>query len=277
MARNQAAASRRPSGSLRLVSKAAKGRTYQRWQWRTHRRTDTGWRTVDLELGAELACMRTRVLVAIGDLKAPLLVERWARWHFRSWDALPTWTGRPDAARGHQRSAWWIELPRRSDDSVRLRFRSLDGCSDFRKARASIREAETITTWIWRHLIDDPVMELARLQWQEQEAQRIADELSQEQIELRRMRRRGELSQRDFEADERRNLLHLELFQEVIARSAEKYDLLVAEVIAAMPRPTRDSYRTRVLAQVDRLLNDPRQRQQWHADQWMENTLHWRA
>ena len=85
----------RQPGSLRLVTKKAKGKEYRRWQWRTHKQGDLGWKTVDVELGEHLAGMRTRVLVALGELKAPLLVERWARWYFRSWEMLPAWTGRP--------------------------------------------------------------------------------------------------------------------------------------------------------------------------------------
>lgn len=277
MAAKQTASARRPPGSLRLVSKTAKGNTYRRWQWRTHRRTDTGWQTVDLEIGAELTGMRARVLVALGDLKAPLLVERWARWHFRAWPDLPSWTGRPAAARELQRSAWWIELPRQSDDPVRLRFRSLDGAADYRRGRPAIRQAEEVASSIWQSLNDDPVIELARLQWQEREAQRVVDEIEQEQIELRRMRRRGEINQRDYEADERSTYLRSEWFQEVIGRSAERYDLLLSEVVAAMPRPTRDNYRSRVLALVDRWLNDPKQQQRWRADQWDGNTLNWRT
>lgn len=277
MASKQANTARRPPGSLRLVSKKAKGRTYQTWQWRTHHRADLGWQTVDLEIGADLAGMRARVLVALGDLKAPLLVERCARWCFRGWAELPSWTGRPSAARKIQRSAWWVELPRESGDPVRLRFRSLDGTADYRINRPAIQKVEKSVSEMWHALKDDPVIELARLQWQEQEAQRIVDLNEQELIELRKMQKRGEINQRDFEADERMAYLQMDRFQNVVNRSTERYDALLAEVIAAMPRPSRDSYRNRVLVRMDRWLNDPKQQQQWRSDHWEEDVLTWRA
>lgn len=135
---------------------------------------------------------------------------------------------------------------------------------------------ETIASWVWQRLNDDPLTELARLLWQEQEAQRAADEIGHEQIELRRIPRRGELSQRDYEVEERNSYMRLDDFQSDIRRSAERYVQLLAEVVAAMPRPSRDSYRCRVLALVDRLLYDSKQRQQCHPDQWDELTLTWR-
>lgn len=275
MAQKQASPQRRQPGSLRLVSKTARGKTYRRWQWRTHRRTDTGWTTVDLELGEYINCLRTRVLVALGDLKAPLLVERYARWQFSRWDELPAWTGRPDAGRGVQRSAWWVELPRQKAEPVRLRFRSLDGSVDYRRLRSLTQGMESRASELWHSLNDDPVLELARLQWQEREAQRVVDERNADIVELRRSFKRGEISKQDREADERMLLLTIDGFENIIGCSGRAYDDRLRKVIDAMPRPTRDSYRNRVLALVDRMLNDPRQQQRWRADQWDGETLSW--
>lgn len=275
MASKQAGGARRPPGSLRLVSKTAKGKTYQRWQWRTHRRTDTGWATTDLELGEDVAGLRTRVLVALGDLKAPLLLERFVRWKFRGWSDLPAWSGRPAEAKRLQRAAWWVEIPRDGAGSVRLRFRNLSGRHDYRLARQSIRKQEEMVSTIWKQLTDDPIRELARLQWQERECQQEAEKIELELVELKRSRRRGDLSQRDYEADERSAYIRLDGFQNVVARSAESYDELLEMVVAAMPRPSKERYRTRVLALVDRLLSDPKQRVRWHAAQWADGVLTW--
>lgn len=276
MASKQAAkTNQRPPGSLRLVSKTAKGRIYRRWQWRTHRHTDTGWRTVDMELGEHVDGLRTRVLVALGDLSAPLLLERVVRWKVRLWKDLPAWTGQPPDARLHQRAAWWVEIPRQQAGSVRIRFRNITGSYDYRLNRQTIREAEEEISEIWQQLTNNPVQELARLLWQEQEAQTQIEKSEQHLIDLKRSRRRGELNQRDFEADERNAYFYLDRWQNVSAQSVERYDRLLRDVVEAMPRPSRERYRTRILALVDRLLNDPRQRQKWHADQWDEEYLTW--
>jgi hypothetical protein len=268
---------RRPPGSLRLTTKTAKGKTYTRWQWRTHRPTDTGWATVDVELGQDLRNQRVRVLVALGELSAPLLIERWVRWRFRHWDPLPAWCGRPDAAKDRQRAAWWIELPRadQKNHPVRVRFRSLDGSLDFRRARRNIVETEQIAADLWSCLVDDPILELARLQWLEREAQQQIDAIAQEQIDLRRLRRIGELSQRDYEADERSAYLRLDGWESMASAVRCGWDELLAELVAAMPRPRREADRTRIVALAARHLSDPRRLRQWHADHWDENTLRW--
>lgn len=279
MPARKAAERRRPPGSLRLVTKHAKGRPYRRWQWRTHRRSDLGWRTVDVELGEHLAGMRTRVLVALGELSAPLLVERFARWHFSDWEPLPAWTGRPDSARAVQRAAWWVEIPRPPADRVRLRFRSLaaDGEDriDFRSCRQTVASVEESVSALWRLLSADPIAELARLLWLQQEAQSQIDGIAQRQINLRRRRRMGEISQRDAEADERMLYCCLDDWESGLSDMGRRYDDLLAEMVAAMPRPRREADRSRILAAADRLLNDPKQRSSWHADHWDGSTLRW--
>jgi len=273
MAPKQTTERRRPPGSLRLVRKTAKGKTYRRWQWRTHRRTDTGWRTDDVELGEKLWGIRTRTLIALGDLRAPLLVERYIRWQTNHWNRLPAWTGKPDGT--HQRAAWWLELPRKPDGVVKLRFRSIDGSTDFRRLGKVKSDLEIEAANLYSALIDDPLIELARLLWQEQEAQQQADKRQEDLSDLKRQRRIGEITQRDYEADERMILLSLDDWENIISCSVRRYDDLLKEVIASISRPTREHQQTRILALVDRHLSDPKQRQRWHADQWDDHTLTW--
>lgn len=272
---------KRQPGSLQRITRKAKGREYPYWRWRTYRKGDLGWERVDLALGDDLTGLRTRTYVALGRLSAPLLVERWARWAFRRWSDLPSWTGQPADARGHQRAAWWLELPRRHGDPVRLRFRNLagpgEGGYDFRRSRADIRDAETTATSIWRRLTADPVLELARLLWLEQEGRQRIDAIAEEQIELRRQRRRGDLSQRDFEADERGTYLRLESWEEMVATVQRRHDELLEQIEQAAARPEREEIRREVLALVDRHLHDSRQQARWRADHWDGNTLRWSA
>ena len=63
---------------LRYIEKTADSKKYPSWQWRTHHQHDLGHKKVDLELGNTLWCMRTRLYVALGELKAKTLVERYA-------------------------------------------------------------------------------------------------------------------------------------------------------------------------------------------------------
>ena len=268
---------RRQPGSLQRITRRAKGHEYTAWRWRTYRRGDLGWERVDVQLGSELTGLRTRLYVALGRLSAPLLVERWARWRFSSWDFMPAWTGRPDAARGHQQVAWWLELPRDRTGDVRLRFRSVADGYDFRRARTVISDAESTATGIWRELTDDPVLELARLLWLEQQGRQRVDSIAEQQIELRRQRRRGELSQRDFEADERDTYMRLEGWERMVARVQQRHDERLEQLIAAAARPEREEIRRAVLTLVDRLLHDGRQQARWRADHWDGSTLTWSA
>jgi hypothetical protein len=276
MAPKTASPTRRQPGSLQRITRRAKGREYPYWRWRTHRRGDLGWERVDLALGEDLAGLRTRTYVALGRLSASLLVERWARYYFHLWSDLPAWTGRPEGAQ--QRAAWWLELPRDPAGQVRLRFRSLErGGYDFRTARASISKAEEVATAIYRRLIDDPVLELARLLWLEREGQQRVDAIAEEQLDLRRLRRQGELSQRDYEADERDTYLRLEGWEGLVGTVQRRHDQLLEEILQAAARPEREEIRRQVLTRVDRHLQDGRQQARWRSDHWDGRTLHWSA
>lgn len=274
-------ATTRQPGSLQRITRRAKGREYTAWRWRTYRRGDLGWERVDLQLGDELTGLRTRTLVALGRLSAPLLVERWARWAFRRWSDLPAWTGQPAEARGHQRAAWWLELPRAGDHTgqIRMRFRSLARRDqpgyDFRRSRSEIREAEETATAIWRRLTDDPVLQLAKLLWLEEEGRQHVEAIAQEQLELRRQRRRGELSQRDYEADERDTYLRLNGWEEMVATVQCRHDELLDEIVKSAVRTEREEIRRQVLALVDRHLHDSRQQARWRSDCWDGSTLRW--
>jgi hypothetical protein len=272
-ARSPVTATRQP-GSLRRVTKRAKGKEYQRWQWRTHRRTDTGWATVDVEIGDSLTNIRARTLVALGELKAPLLVERWARLMF-PWNGVPAWTGRPAAARRNQRVAWWLELPRAADGPIKIRFRDLGAGYDFRRGRSYIAKVESYATFVWQALNDDPIVELARLLWQEQQTQKEIETKNQTLIDLRRQRRAGDLNQRDFEADERATYISLDKWEEAASGTILSYDELLKLVTDSMPRPQREAYRSQILVAVDRILNDPKHQSRWHSDQWEGNQFTW--
>ena len=264
----------RQSGSLRRVTKTAKGKEYPRWQWRTHRETETGWKTVYVELGDELTGLRTRTLIALGELSAPVLVERWTRWYFRSWsNVLPAFTGRPDGAK--QDAAWWCVIPKRSDESVRIRFRSMERGIDFRRDRASIKKAEAIATDVWRRLSDDPIIELGRQQWVEGQAQIQLDKISEWQVKLRKQKRSGELSQRDFEADERTSYMKLETWETVRSTVRTRWDEQLKAIVDALPRPRREELKARIVLMADRMQSDSRQLSQWRDDCWIDNTLHW--
>jgi hypothetical protein len=276
MAPKTAHQTRRQPGSLQRITRRAKGREYPYWRWRTHRRGDLGWERVDLALGEDLAGLRTRTYVALGRLSAPLLVERWARWYFTAWSDLPAWSGRP--ADAQQRAAWWLELPRDPAGQVRLRFRSLErGAHDFRTARAAISKAEEVATTIYRRLTDDPVLELARLLWLEREGQQRVEAIAEEQLDLRRQRRQGELSQRDYEADERGTYLRLEGWEEMVGTVQRHHDQRLEEIVQAAARPEREEIRRQVLTLVDRHLQDSRQQALWRSDHWDGSTLHWSA
>ncbi len=176
-----------------------------------------------------------------------MLLERWARCHFRSWSVLPAFTGRPSEAK-KQRAVWWCEIPREAsgDSQVKLRFRSLDEGSVFR-CRGAISTAEELATWLWRELTADPIVELGRLQWFESEGQIQIDKIATEQLELRRLRRAGDLSQPDFEAVERVSYVRLEGWEEMQVAVRTRWDELLEEMVAS-PRsssPIRATHRAR--------------------------------
>ena len=70
----------RESGTLRYVEKTAGSKKYPSWQWRTHHQHDLGHKKVDLELGNMLWGMRTRLYVALGELKNKRLEVFLASW-----------------------------------------------------------------------------------------------------------------------------------------------------------------------------------------------------
>jgi hypothetical protein len=265
---------RREPGSLQRITRKAKGKEYPYWRWRTYRRGDLGWERVDLVLGERLTGLRTRLYVALGRVSAPLLLERWMRLYLKPWDELPTWTGQ--VAGSKQRAAWWLEIPRQPGDPVKLCFRKLnDGTYDFRRARTAIKEAEDHATTIYSCLTDDPVLELARLLWLEREGQRVVGEIAEQQLELRRLRRAGELNQRDYEADERDSYRRLDDWENMVSTVQRRHDEQLAALIEAAARPERDQIQREVLNRVDRYLNDSRQQQRWRSDHWDGTTLQW--
>jgi len=266
---------RRQPGSLRRVVKRARGKEYVSWQWRTRRRDGDQHRTFDIELGSELSGLRTRTLIALGELSAPLLLERWCRWHFKAWSDLPAFTGRPEAARHLQRSAWWLEIPRTADEAVKLRFRSLDGSLDFRRARASITAAEQYATGTWRRFTNDPIVRLAQLRWFESEMGREVAEIQDELSQLRRARKRGDLNQRDFDADERSAYARLENWEDALSTIRTRWDEQERTIREALPRTTRDALMVRVIARAEKLQSDPKQLNAWRAKHWDERTLRW--
>ena len=146
-----------------MVDKKAGAKTYSSWQWRSHHQHDLGHKKVDLELGDTLWNMRTRLYVALGELKAKTLVERFCRWHLCNISELKAYTG----DRGQGAAAWWVSFPQPGYDKVKLRFRSGSSLHDFRckSWRDWIHKIEFNATELWRHLGRDPVVELARLQW----------------------------------------------------------------------------------------------------------------
>ncbi|WP_413746910.1 hypothetical protein [Synechococcus sp. MIT S9507] len=272
MPRSTATRHRQP-GSLRRVTKKARGKEYQRWQWRTHRQTDTGWTTVDVELGEHLEGMRTLTLIALGELSAPLLTERYVGFYLRELDCLPAFTGRPEGAK--QDAAWWVEIPSKADQPVRLRFRSLSRQTDFRRARKNIAELEASATAVWRDLSKDPIVELGRFQWLESEAQKEIDKIEEQLQTLRKKRRSGDLNQRDFEADERSCYLRLEGWETMQSTVRSRWDELLQEMLTALPRTRRDELKPRIVMLAERLQSDSKQLRKWHDDHWDDNTLRW--
>jgi hypothetical protein len=217
-------------------------------------------------------------MIGLGELSAPLLMERWARWHFNYISELPAWTGRPDATRGHQRAAWWLELPRVPGDPVAIRFRSLEGSGyDFRWRfhRERVAKAVETGTELWRSLSDDPILKLAEIQWLIGQTAEQVDRCATFLLELRSQRRRGEMNQRDYEADERRLLIDQDDWEGHQSNLERAWDTHLAAMVAAMPRTRRENDRRRILSLAEKHLVDGRQQARWHADHWDDGTLHW--
>ena len=259
-----------------MVNKKAGAKTYTSWQWRTHHQHDLGHKKVDLELGNTLWGMRTRLYVALGELKAKTLVERYARWRFNNISELKAYTG----DRGTNDAAWWISFPHPGCDRVKLRFRSGASRLDFRYKwwRDWVQTIESDATFVWNQLNRDPIAELARLQWQEHQATAVVAEYMDDKLPaLRKAKRNGDISKRDFEADERRWMVNVEGFEGIASASASKWDEYLAEMVAALPRTRRQELKPRIIAMADRHFNDAATQNRWHADQWSDNTFTWRV
>ena len=69
--------------------------------------------------------------------------------------------------------------------------------------------------------------------------------------ELRPLRRAGDLNQRDFEADERDSYMRLEGWEEMQAAVRTRWDGLLAEMVASLPRPCRDELKPRIVMLAD--------------------------
>ena len=259
-----------------MVNKKAGAKTYTSWQWRTHHQHDLGHKKVDLELGNTPWNMRTRLYVALGELKAKTLVERYARWRFNNFNELKAYTG----DRGQGAAAWWISFPQPGCDRVKLRFRSGSSHLDFRCKwwRDWVQTIESDATFVWNQLNRDPIAELARLQWQEQQATAVVAEYQDDKLPaLRKAKRNGDISKRDFEADERSLLTVVDDFQNIASASASAWDAHLAEMVAALPRPRRQELKPRIIAMADRHFNDAASQSRWHADQWSDHLFSWRV
>ena len=139
-----------------------------------------------------------------------------------------------------------------------------------------IEFAEIAASNLWRRLKDDPILELGRLQWQEQQANDVVARQESENLPaLRKLKRDGDISKRDFEADERSYMMIIEDFQNVASASASKWDEHLAEMVSALPRTRRTELKPRIIAMADRHYNDAATQNRWHADQWSDNTLTW--
>lgn len=264
----------RESGYLRRIDKKAKDKSYISWQWRTHQHHDLGHKKVDLELGPTLWNIRTRLYVALGELKAKTLVERFVSLYFRQVEDLKAYTG----DRGQDAAAWWISFPQPGCDMVKLRFRSGTSTWDFRRQfwRNYIHTLESEATDLWNHLDRDPILELARLQWQEGQAQEQVDQINNEKLPaLRKAKRDGTLDKRDFEADERDCYRRLDDWEGLVSDSAASWDKKLQAMVDALPRTRRQQLKPRIVAMADRYFNDPKQKNVWANDQWEDHTMTW--
>ena len=281
------APAKRPSGQLQRITKRARGNEYPVFRWRYYRQGDTKPERVDVELGKHVDTLRTRVLIALGELSAPLLMERWARWRFNYIDELPAWSGQPKDAKGIQKAAWWLELPRQPGDRVKLRFRSLarrdnddwtaSSGYDFRWKfhRERVAEAEEHGRLLWQSLSDDPVLELAKYQWLIGEMTQQIERCEQGLQKAQQQRRQGDLDQRDFEAEQRHWLTSQDRWEGHRSDIERAWDWHLERMVAAMPRSRREDDRRRILALAERHLADGRQQQRWRAEHWDDGTLNW--
>jgi len=202
------------------------------------------------------------------------LVERYVRWNLKLMHELKAYTGDP----GHGAAAWWVSFPQPGCDRVKLRLRSGTSTWDFRRQfwRNYIQSTESEATDLWNHLALDPILELARLQWQEGQAQEQVDTINIEKLPaLRKAKRDGTLDKRDFEADERDCYRRLDDWENVSSASAASWDEKLQAMVDALPRTRRQQLKPRIVAMADRYFNDPRQKNAWANKQWEDHTMTW--
>lgn len=261
--------------------KTAKGRTYSTWLWRSTRRNPEDWTQVqsfDVELGDRVAGMRTRTLVALGEIPAADLVTAWVRSYFKSWvkrGTIGAFTGIKDHAKP---IAWWVSFPARpgAGGKVKVVMRSRrDAPYDMRRYRSTIVLAGDTANSIWRALTDDPILRLARARWFEGEGEIRIAQCQDKLVELRRDLKRGDLSQRDYDADERSAQLRLQGWEEMVYKVRAGWDEQEKAIRDALPRTTRDRLMSQVIAKAEKLQSDPKQLNTWRAEHWIDNTLHY--
>ncbi len=161
---------------------------------------------------------------------------------------------------------------------MKLRLRSGTSTWDFRRQfwRNYIQSTESEATDLWNHLALDPILELARLQWQEGQAQEQVDTINIEKLPaLRKAKRDGTLDKRDFEADERDCYRRLDDWENVSSASAASWDEKLQAMVDALPRTRRQQLKPRIVAMADRYFNDPRQKNAWANKQWEDHTMTW--
>ena len=83
--------------------------------------------------------------------------------------------------------------------------------------------------------------------------------------------------QRDFEADERVSFTRLEGWEEMQVAVRTRWDELLEEMVASLPRPRLEELKPRIVMLADRLQSDGKQLQKWHDEHWVDNTLNWRV
>ena len=57
----------------------------------------------------------------------------------------------------------------------------------------------------------------------------------------------------------------------------KRWDELLAEMVAALPRTRRDELKPRIVMLAERLQSDSKQLLKWRDEHWSENTLEWRV
>ena len=287
------AASSRQAGYLRLKKKKAKGKTYKVWWWQRWRpatpadRTNAEWvKASPVELGPTVSNLRTRVLIALGELpSAAVITERYARSLVDHWEELPAWTGygrkTANGAKLKQESAWWLELPKPTDKDGAVRFRvkkvDRDSWHDYRTkaVRDWIRYVEENSSVVYRNLTVDPIERLARLQWFLDQLQRLQIDAEGYLAKARKQRREGELTKAYFEEYERDVMASIDRRQESMTRLESSWTEWLEEMVAALPRTRREELRPRIVTTAEKMLTNQRRLTGWSNEHWDDGTLHY--